>query len=632
MHSWDEAASIRIDFAGYSDWRLPEFEELKSLFDPQFSKPAMNHIAFPHIPSACYWSSTTFETNYHAKLCKYLCFNDDRSTGQYTVRNKFHVRLVRDASTQTKEFAGHPQDEEKVGNPGLIENDVSVKAECPAIPANASMGSEWIGTGIDYLMREIERSESPSRSFKDSLSSPEMSLIACGGKLRRTLLHHAAGHNRLETVNYLFLTSKFDINIKDGEGFTPLDYALAAKAKAVEQYLVAKGALSRADFERIEQSKVNQLSTVVKETSHNQESTANGSSTDWGSEESLNQDVSRFIDNDDGTIYDAETGLMWMRCAAGQRYNGRSCSGQSKLFTIEHAQAMHLEFCGYNDWRLPTLEELRGIVDHSRKVPPLASDLFEGFKQPSTPLFWTSTSADGGRYYVSFLSGSSFIADAKALNAVRLVRTISQTEKRLLDNEVCRNPVSADKVTVRDGLTPAAPSPGPSTDLHDIKGLAERFDTLESRLMGFMAGLSDKVDALTLDLRNLRNEVDSSRQPPTTLATEVEEFRHLMSDLQRFVSAQPAIVPPDEPVADLAMLATLQTVLGSLLHLEATSFASLRESLLPLDLLPSAVIEEINEKAFDLVGELALEEDGEQVLIYREVLRQVLATMGDLDG
>lgn len=51
----------------------------------------------------------------------------------------------------------------------------------------------------------------------------------------------------------------------------------------------------------------------------------------------------------------------------------------------------------------------------------------------------------------------------------------------------------------------------------------------------------------------------------------------------------------------------------------------LRMRLLPLDLLPSAVINEINERALDLVGELALEEAGEELVVANEILDQVLA-------
>lgn len=51
----------------------------------------------------------------------------------------------------------------------------------------------------------------------------------------------------------------------------------------------------------------------------------------------------------------------------------------------------------------------------------------------------------------------------------------------------------------------------------------------------------------------------------------------------------------------------------------------LRNHLLPLDLLPSAVIDDINERALDLTGELALLEEGDNIIVQREVLLQVIA-------
>jgi len=53
--------------------------------------------------------------------------------------------------------------------------------------------------------------------------------------------------------------------------------------------------------------------------------------------------------------------------------------------------------------------------------------------------------------------------------------------------------------------------------------------------------------------------------------------------------------------------------------------AVLRLKLLPLDLMPSAVIDDINERAYDLAGEAALEEAGDAVAVQRGVLLQVLA-------
>jgi len=47
---------------GYSDWRLPNFNEIYTLVDRNISNPALNPI-FQNVPNGKYWSSTTVESN-----------------------------------------------------------------------------------------------------------------------------------------------------------------------------------------------------------------------------------------------------------------------------------------------------------------------------------------------------------------------------------------------------------------------------------------------------------------------------------------------------------------------------------------------------------------------------------------
>jgi hypothetical protein len=69
--------------------------------------------------------------------------------------------------------------------------------------------------------------------------------------------------------------------------------------------------------------------------------------------------VNDYTDNGDRTVTDASTGLMW-----SQADNGEAISWEAALAFAQTANAE--SYLGHDDWRLPNIKELQGIVDYTR--------------------------------------------------------------------------------------------------------------------------------------------------------------------------------------------------------------------------------------------------------------------------
>ena len=114
-----------------------------------------------------------------------------------------------------------------------------------------------------------------------------------------------------------------------------------------------------------------------------------------------------YADNGDGTVTDPTTGLIWMRCAMGQVWDGTTCTGTASTYTFDQANALTgtTTFAGHSDWRLPSIDELKTLIDQSIDHPTIDQQAF-----PATPSvhFETSTSVDewgGCAWVVDFSNG-----------------------------------------------------------------------------------------------------------------------------------------------------------------------------------------------------------------------------------
>jgi hypothetical protein len=135
----------------------------------------------------------------------------------------------------------------------------------------------------------------------------------------------------------------------------------------------------------------------------------------------------RYRDNGDGTITDTKTGLQWLRFMLGQTWTGSAPSGEGQRYKWQEitsaAQSFNQAggFANYTDWQVPSIDELKSIVEMGKK-PSINHSAF-----PLTPasLFWTATSADNNNnaaWSVYFYGGSSYWYGKGSYYYVRLVR------------------------------------------------------------------------------------------------------------------------------------------------------------------------------------------------------------------
>ena len=138
----------------------------------------------------------------------------------------------------------------------------------------------------------------------------------------------------------------------------------------------------------------------------------------------------RFVDQGNGTATDRLTGLTWeLKCTDAQcaeRHQVLSAVGWQSAAS-EWIAALNAEkFAGHNDWRLPTLEELRTLL---AAVPPCPTEpcAVAAWPRNSTAPegYWSSTtfSIDKHRAWaVSFRDGDVYTAEKGDKLHVRAVR------------------------------------------------------------------------------------------------------------------------------------------------------------------------------------------------------------------
>ena len=142
----------------------------------------------------------------------------------------------------------------------------------------------------------------------------------------------------------------------------------------------------------------------------------------------------RFIDNQDGTITDRQKMLMWKKTESYHELKKwlNWYMGQDYIKSLNEKR-----FAGYNDWRMPNLEELKSLYEENKNIPwkYYYGNVHQVHMDPifgeSTCCFWTSEpfkDIEGYAWGFNFIRGQKYPSPMGgpqlSLTATRPVRSI----------------------------------------------------------------------------------------------------------------------------------------------------------------------------------------------------------------
>ena len=111
--------------------------------------------------------------------------------------------------------------------------------------------------------------------------------------------------------------------------------------------------------------------------------------------------VNDFVNNNDGTVTDNATGLMWQQEDDGNTYNWQEAL----------TYATNSEEAGYTDWRLPNTKELQSIVDYDKETFPAIDETYFSCTNDDS-WFWSGTTQGDFKYTACYIAfGKAYSKD-----------------------------------------------------------------------------------------------------------------------------------------------------------------------------------------------------------------------------
>lgn len=116
-------------------------------------------------------------------------------------------------------------------------------------------------------------------------------------------------------------------------------------------------------------------------------------------------------------------GLMWKRCAEGQIVSKNNCEGKADQIYFEDAMGdrKYKRYAGYNNWRVPTIEEIKSILEKRCKKPAFNLTVFPG--SPNFKL-WSQTRDENSDDKVWIMFSSTGVAVKHRLSSSAMLRLV----------------------------------------------------------------------------------------------------------------------------------------------------------------------------------------------------------------
>ena len=110
-----------------------------------------------------------------------------------------------------------------------------------------------------------------------------------------------------------------------------------------------------------------------------------------------------FTDNNNGTITDNQTGLMWLKNANEAGAMTWKNANEAGAMTWKNAMlwTKHLTYGQHSDWRLPTRFELESLLDYSQFNPALPQG--HPFINVQSSYYWSSSTCAGHTLYAWYV-------------------------------------------------------------------------------------------------------------------------------------------------------------------------------------------------------------------------------------